>query len=29
VIQTGRIVGEGGGKELLSSDRFRQAFLGI
>jgi len=29
VIQTGRIVGEGGGKELLASDQFRQAFLGI
>jgi branched-chain amino acid transport system ATP-binding protein len=29
VIQTGRIVGEGGGKELLASDKFRQAFLGI
>jgi len=29
VIQTGRIVGEGGGKELLASDTFRQAFLGI
>ena len=29
VIQTGRIVGEGGGKELLASDGFRQAFLGI
>jgi branched-chain amino acid transport system ATP-binding protein len=29
VIQTGRIVGEGGGKELLASDKFRQAFLGV
>jgi branched-chain amino acid transport system ATP-binding protein len=29
VIQTGRIVGEGGGRELLASDQFRQAFLGI
>jgi branched-chain amino acid transport system ATP-binding protein len=29
VIQTGRIVGEGTGKELLASDKFRQAFLGI
>jgi branched-chain amino acid transport system ATP-binding protein len=29
VIQTGRIVGEGGGKQLLASDQFRQAFLGI
>jgi branched-chain amino acid transport system ATP-binding protein len=29
VLQTGRIVGEGAGKELLSSDKFRQAFLGI
>jgi branched-chain amino acid transport system ATP-binding protein len=29
VIQTGRIVREGGGKELLASDTFRQAFLGI
>jgi branched-chain amino acid transport system ATP-binding protein len=29
VIQTGRIVGEGAGKELLASDTFRQAFLGI
>jgi branched-chain amino acid transport system ATP-binding protein len=29
VIQTGRIVGEGGGKELLASDTFRQAFLGV
>jgi branched-chain amino acid transport system ATP-binding protein len=29
VIQTGRIVGEGTGKELLASDQFRQAFLGI
>ena len=29
VLQTGRIVGEGAGKELLASDQFRQAFLGI
>ncbi len=29
VIQTGRIVAEGTGKELLASDRFRKAFLGI
>jgi len=29
VMQTGRIVEEGGGRELLQSDRFRQAFLGI
>ena len=29
VIQTGRIVGDGSGKELLASDTFRQAFLGI
>jgi branched-chain amino acid transport system ATP-binding protein len=29
VIQTGRIVGEGSGKELLASDQFRKAFLGI
>ena len=29
VIQTGRIVGEGTGKELLESDMFREAFLGI
>jgi branched-chain amino acid transport system ATP-binding protein len=29
VIQTGRIVGEGSGKELLASAAFRQAFLGI
>jgi branched-chain amino acid transport system ATP-binding protein len=29
VIQTGRIVAEGGGKELLARDTFRQAFLGI
>jgi branched-chain amino acid transport system ATP-binding protein len=29
VIQTGRIVGEGTGRELLASDTFRQAFLGI
>lgn len=29
VLQTGRIVGEGSGAELLESDMFRQAFLGI
>jgi branched-chain amino acid transport system ATP-binding protein len=29
VIQTGRIIGEGSGQELLESDKFRQAFLGI
>jgi branched-chain amino acid transport system ATP-binding protein len=29
VIQTGRMVGEGNGKDLLASDTFRQAFLGI
>lgn len=29
VLQTGRIVGEGSGKELLESDMFRSAFLGI
>jgi branched-chain amino acid transport system ATP-binding protein len=29
VIQTGRIVGEGTGKELLESDMFREVFLGI
>jgi branched-chain amino acid transport system ATP-binding protein len=29
VMQTGRIVEEGSGKELLESDRFRKAFLGI
>ena len=29
VIQTGRMVNEGSGKELLASDTFRQAFLGI
>ena len=29
VLQTGRIVGEGSGKELLASDEFRHAFLGI
>ena len=29
VLQTGRIVGEGSGKELLESDMFRQAFLEI
>jgi branched-chain amino acid transport system ATP-binding protein len=29
VLQTGRIVGQGSGKELLGSDMFREAFLGI
>jgi branched-chain amino acid transport system ATP-binding protein len=29
VMQTGRIVEEGNGKELLESNRFRKAFLGI
>ncbi|MGD2187248.1 MAG: ABC transporter ATP-binding protein [Desulfobacterales bacterium] len=29
VLQTGRVVGEGTGKELLESDMFREAFLGI
>ena len=29
VLQTGRIIGEGSGKELLESDMFREAFLGI
>lgn len=29
VLQTGRIVGQGSGKELLASDEFRKAFLGI
>ena len=29
VLQTGRIVSEGSGKELLESDMFRTAFLGI
>ena len=29
VIQTGRIVAEGSGRELLASDQFRHAFLGI
>ncbi len=29
VLQTGRIVGEGSGNELLESDVFREAFLGI
>ena len=29
VIQTGRIVAEGSGEELLESDMFRTAFLGI
>jgi branched-chain amino acid transport system ATP-binding protein len=29
VLQTGRIVAEGSGKELLESDLFRTAFLGI
>jgi len=29
VLQTGRIVTEGSSKELLESDLFRKAFLGI
>jgi branched-chain amino acid transport system ATP-binding protein len=29
LIQTGRIVGQGTGRELLANDQFRQAFLGI
>jgi branched-chain amino acid transport system ATP-binding protein len=29
VLQTGRIVGQGAGRELLESDMFREAFLGI
>jgi branched-chain amino acid transport system ATP-binding protein len=29
VLQTGRIVGAGSGRELLANDQFRQAFLGI
>ena len=29
VLQTGRIVAEGTGKELLESDLFKTAFLGI
>jgi branched-chain amino acid transport system ATP-binding protein len=29
VLQTGRIVQEGTGEELLKSDTIRQAFLGI
>jgi branched-chain amino acid transport system ATP-binding protein len=29
VLQTGRVVDQGPGQELLNSDRFRQAFLGI
>ncbi len=29
VLQTGRVVEQGEGKQLLESDRFRQAFLGI
>jgi branched-chain amino acid transport system ATP-binding protein len=29
VLQTGRIVGQGSGRELLDSDLFRKAFLGI
>ena len=29
VLQTGRVVGQGSGTELLESDMFRQAFLGI
>ena len=29
ILQTGRIVGEGSGRELLEGDLFREAFLGI
>jgi branched-chain amino acid transport system ATP-binding protein len=29
VLQTGRIVSQGSGQELLESDIFREAFLGI
>lgn len=29
ILQTGRITGEGTGQELLKSDIFRSAFLGI
>jgi branched-chain amino acid transport system ATP-binding protein len=29
VLQTGRIVGQGSGRELMESDMFRKAFLGI
>jgi branched-chain amino acid transport system ATP-binding protein len=29
VLQTGQIVGQGSGQELLASDMFREAFLGI
>ena len=29
ILQTGRIIGEGTGKQLLESDRFRSACLGI
>ncbi len=29
ILQTGRISGEGTGRELLDSDLFRSAFLGI
>ncbi len=29
ILQTGRIIGEGTGKQLLENDRFRSAFLGI
>ena len=29
ILQTGRIVGEGSGRELLKGDLFREAFLGI
>ena len=29
VLQTGKIVSEGSGRELLESDIFREAFLGI
>jgi branched-chain amino acid transport system ATP-binding protein len=29
VLQTGRIVGQGSGQELLESNMFREVFLGI
>jgi len=29
ILQTGRITGDGTGQELLDSDLFRSAFLGI
>ena len=29
ILQTGRITGDGTGRELLASDLFRSAFLGI